>query len=112
MKLSRRACKIIGVRVGEATLNLLNPSAATLYAKFFLLRDPDSASGVNVGAYSKVAWSDRTLEALQKLIDCMEDDALIDIFDDEGESTATSTESSGLSFPPVPVLGGSKRDTP
>ncbi len=106
MKLSNKPCRIIGVRVGEVTANLLSPTASTLSAKFVLL-GPD---GQNNGSFTKEAsWGEKTVEAFKNFIDMMEADVLMTLFDDQAESEATD-QPSGLSFPPVPTLGGRKRD--
>ena len=105
MKLSRKPCRIVGVRVGEATLNLLSPYDTSITAKFVLLGDPGRGEQLNSGSFTKSQWSNETLVALGKLIECMEQDALVDLFDPDGE-TSTKTEPVGLSFPPVPTLGG------
>jgi hypothetical protein len=110
MKLSRKPCKIVGLRLGELTLNLL--AAPIISGKFVLVREPSEGNtNVNAGSYSKNNWSEQTIEALQKFIDSAEQDALVDLFDDAGQEgdDEESSEPAGLSFPAVPVLGGPKR---
>lgn len=109
MKLSRKPCRIIGVRAGEITANLLSPSASTLSAKFVLLGE----DGQGYGSYTKDRgpWSDKTLEAFRNFIDALESEALMALFDDTAESAATEPPTA-LSFPSVPTLGGPKRNDP
>jgi len=78
-------------------------------AKFVLLRDPSQGDNVNAGQYTKVQWSAEAVQAFERFIDAIEDDAVQDLFGDVGEvETVPDSKSSGLKFPPVPVLGGSK----
>lgn len=90
-------------------MNLLSPGANSVVAKFILLRDVSSGDNVNSGQFTKVQWSQETIEALDRLISAMEDDAVRDLFGDTDDvETATPAQESGLKFPPVPVLGGAK----
>lgn len=108
MKLSRKPCRIVGVRVGEVAANLLAPSAGSVSAKFFLL----GQDGQNLGSYTvDRGWGEKTIEAFHKFIETMEADALAVLFDDESEGSVTA-EPTGLTFPSVPTLGGPKKQTP
>jgi len=108
MKLSRKPCRIVGVRAGEVSANLLAPAAASVSAKFFLLGE----DGQSYGSHTKErGWSEKTVEAFRNFIESMESDVVLAMFDDDSESTVTSPPS-GLSFPSVPTLGGTKRNDP
>lgn len=107
MKLSHKPCRITGLRVGEVTANLLALESSTLSIKFVLL----GQNAQNFGALTKVTWSERTLAAFRDFIDAAEEDALEALFDDDSGQTVTE-EPSHLSFPPIPVLGGPKRNDP
>ncbi len=109
MMLSRRPCKIIGVRLGEASINLI--TSPKLNAKFILLGNSEFGDNLHAGAYSKTSWSEETIAALGRFIECAERDALADLFDDQGqELQAEETKpADALSFPQLPTLGGPKR---
>ncbi len=110
MKLSRKPCRILGVRVGEVAANLLAPSAVSVSAKFFLI----GPEGEGLGSYTiDRGWGPKTVEAFQNLVEAMELDALVRLFDDEAEvATAQPTSLSFPQVPTVPTLGGSKKNNP
>lgn len=101
---------IIGVRLGELTADLTNPAANKVIAKFFLLGNPDKGH-LNLGAFTKTHWSDETVEAFTRFLEAVESDAMQDLFGDHSEETISEAPAS-LKFPPVPVLGGTKRSDP
>lgn len=109
MKLSHQPSRIVGLRVGEVAINLLSPGASSVVAKFVLLRDPSQGDTVNSGQFTKVHWSPEAIQAFERFIDALEDDAVRDLFGNAGDvETVLETQNSGLKFPLVPVLGGSK----
>jgi hypothetical protein len=115
VKLTKSPCRIVGVRVGEINADLL--SATRLSVRFVLLRDPESSDGLNAGQYSKDRdFSPRTIEAFEKFVECLEEDALVELFQvedhrlDEMDSTPEQreekeSEKDSLIFP---TLGGGK----
>lgn len=108
MKLSKKPCRVVGVRLGEASITLLNLSQPGVSAKFVLLGD----GGQNSGSYTKTSWSKEVWEAFEKFVEAVETDALKDLFDDD-QTQAVTEQPTNLSFPTVPQLGGTKRnDTP
>lgn len=108
MKLSKSPNSIVGLRVGEVAIDLTSPSRTTLTAKFFLLRDPELGENINAGQFSKTQWSDAAIQAFQQFIDMLEDDAMQDLFGEVGGDGTTKQQDTGLKFPSVPILGGSK----
>lgn len=77
MKLSTSKSRIVGVQLGELHLNVVWPNAPPMVATFGLLGEDGSVRGrfdVRDG------WSKATQEALQGLLDALEDDALHRMF--------------------------------
>lgn len=109
MKLINKPSRIVGLRVGEVSINLLSPGASSVVAKFILLRDASKGDNINAGQFSKAHWSPETLEAFEHFIDALEGDAVRDLFGDVGdEIDDTSERDLSLKFPSVPILGRSK----
>lgn len=110
MKLVRWPCKIVGLRVGEIKVDLLR-GPILLSANYVLLRDPEKNDGANAGRYDKNRdWSERASKALEAFIEVLEEEALPEIFEVEGDDrlrtlddATKENEEKPLSFP---TLGG------
>lgn len=77
MRLTEAKTRILGTHLGEGQINLIYPERAPLTAKFALVGEDGQA----LGYYEKCGeWSEKTMEALQALAECMEQDALAVIF--------------------------------
>lgn len=123
MKLVKSPCKIVGVRVGEIAADLITSKG--LRVKYVLLRNPkDDLDGINAGQYTKEReFSDKTMEALEHFVSCLEDDVLPELFEvarkdlpDELKVKKTTTEEKDdedrLDFPRIPTLGNDGKPTP
>lgn len=80
MRVTTAPCKITGVGVGEVHINCLgNTTVQTIYG---LYRDPEKSDGVHAGRYTKEGdYSPKTLTAVQALIDALEEDAQVELFE-------------------------------
>jgi len=121
MKLVREPSKIVGVRVGEFSVNMI--TGGGLKAKYVLLRDPEGDhEGINAGSYTKEAdFSEDTMEALQRLIVCMENDVVPELFEVKRKlpedlkpspSAEEKDDEDRLDFPQIPTLGVDGKSTP
>lgn len=113
MKMTTAPCKIEGLQCTALEVDLLGKKV--LKAASMLLRDPKKYEGVNAGRYNKErGWSQKVVERLDALIEAVEEDLALDIFDVEDNRVA---EMSGGSVPTekkdgadslaFPTLGGS-----
>lgn len=112
MIFSKSPCKIIGLRVGEVAINLINPDQAQVAVKFLLMRE----DGTHAGLYSKSdSWGDEATQAFEDFMTAMEKDVLNEVFE---ESTEEAPQDGGgkMSLPTqdVPTLGdgGIKKTIP
>lgn len=79
MKMSTAKPKIVGVQLGEAAINYVRPGEPPITAKFLLLAE---GGGAVCGHMTKGGnWSEKSLAALQALVDSLEEDALSHIFE-------------------------------
>lgn len=77
MKFTTATSKILGVHLGEASLNLMMPSISPIKAKFALVTKDGDTSG-----YIEVKnWSEKTIEALRVFAAQLEEDALNIVFE-------------------------------
>jgi hypothetical protein len=88
VKLSQVPSKIIGVQLGDVTLNFIRPDQPPIQAKFALLNEEEVICGYSEGS---AGWSERTLEALRALQDALEDDAMARIFGIPTDSASKQT---------------------
>lgn len=89
MKLTTAPTKIRGLLLGEATLNLIRMNEIPIKAKFALVDEEGNACGY----FEKSnGWSEKTFEALQKLVGAMETDAHGVLFVDNEEAPTASPE--------------------
>ena len=80
-------CRILGIQLGEAALNLILPGEVPIKAKFALLDEDGSPCGSFV---KHNGWSESTLEALRALANAIEADAIGHVF--EGDAVEGSSE--------------------
>ncbi len=95
MKISESASKIIGVQLGEASLNLIRMGEVPIKAKFALISkegDPIGFIDMNNG------WSEKALEALRTFSEVLEEEAMRKLFD--GQPSETAAKSPGPDEPP------------
>ncbi len=76
MKLSTDKCKIVGVALGEAEINLLFTGKPIISAKFGL-----STEHGPIGHMTRTVWSEKTQTALQAFVAALEEEALEDVFE-------------------------------
>ena len=95
MKLSTAKPKIIGVQLGEATINIILPGAVPIKAKFAILGEEESVCGY-LDKYG--GWSEKTLAALQELASCLETDALPHLFLEEDPQTQEANQAEPPQF--------------
>lgn len=118
MRLTKGKSKIVGVRVGEMSLNTLQHERTRLSVSFVLLGDPETMDGLNAGRYTKESqWSNKAQEALGVFLDVLEQEAIHELFevseDDDGATEATrKKDGKALSFPNVPTLGNNGKGVP
>lgn len=87
--ITKAKSRIIGVRLGEARIDLINKQSLPLVATFALLRDDELLAGkVDL----RLAWSEKTLELLVKLQESMEEDALGQLFEPTPTQPVTQEE--------------------
>lgn len=89
MKLTEAPIKIIGVQMGEASLNLMREGVPPLKAKVALISKDGEPCG-----YMDIAhgWSEKTIEALRALTSAVEEDALARIAEQQPKSETPTTE--------------------
>ena len=81
--------RIIGIRVGEASIDLIHHADAVIKAEFALIRE----DGAACGKVTKVqGWSDQTGEALRMLLEAMEADMFSDVFQGPAGPPESETE--------------------
>lgn len=77
MKFTTAPSKILGIHLGEASLNLMMSNIPPIKAKFALVTKDGDTSG-----YIEVKnWSEKTIEALRVFVAQLEDDALELVFE-------------------------------
>lgn len=81
--------RIVGVSLGEASLNFIKPGIPPITAVFGLVRDDDELAG---RVEKRLEWSEKTMQALGVLQDCMEIDMLAALFDVPASSPDTEPE--------------------
>lgn len=87
MKLTDAPSRIVGVQLGEATLNFLQTGATPIRAKFALLGKEGDATGfVDITG----PWSDKTLDALRTFMEVLEEEAVQRLFDGPAQAAETS----------------------
>jgi hypothetical protein len=84
VKLSTAKAKVIGLQLGEAELNVIRPGVPPIRAKFALLDEDATPCGYVEKANG---WSEKTMGAMQALVECMEEDALKIVFMEETKPT-------------------------
>lgn len=85
MKLTKAKCKITGIQLGEAELNLIRPERPPLKVKYAMLGE----DGATCGYFEKYTdWSDKALEALRVFSEVLEEEALPMLFDQPAEKSA------------------------
>lgn len=88
MKLSTGKCRIVGIQVGEAQVNFVDPRKKPLTAKLVLLGEDGSPIGWAEGVSD---WSEKTMKLFRELSESMEDDVKNVVFD-EGQAPAPPQE--------------------
>jgi hypothetical protein len=85
MKTSDGTPRINGVEVGELSYTVLGPPAPVLAVKFALL---NAGTGDRFGfTHRNTGWSEKTLLALNALVESVEADLCLDLF--EGGTTSS-----------------------
>lgn len=85
MRLSKAKCKITGIQLGEAELNLIGrPDRPPLKVKYALIGE----DGTTCGYYEKYTdWSDKALEALRVFTEALEEETLPVLFEQSAEKS-------------------------
>lgn len=69
--------RIVGLRLGEATIDLIGGFPGMLHATFALIKD----DGTNCGKITKaLGWSEKTSEALRVFAEALEEDIYSEYF--------------------------------
>ena len=121
MKLVKAPSKIVGVRVGEISADLITSKGMCI--KYVLLRDIEGDyDGVNAGSYTKEReFSEKTMKALDNFVSCLEEDVLPELFevkridlpeDLKPKGPTEKDDKDRLEFPKLPVLGNDGKRTP
>lgn len=85
MKMATTPSKIVGVQLGEVTVNFMRPDQPGLKAKFALLtKDGDVASFTELVG----GWSDKAQEAARAFSEALEEEVLRIIFE-QGQASET-----------------------
>lgn len=87
MKLSEAPTKIIGVQVGELSLDLIRMGVPMLKVRVALTTDEGPIGFMDMGELGQ--WSGKTLDALRAFTEAVEEDALSRIFKLPAQSTET-----------------------
>ncbi len=92
MKLVEAPTKIVGVHLGEASLNFIHEGIAPIKAKFALLAKDGSPIG-----YVEMSreWSEKTLDALKQLTAALEEEAAARVFEITTGDAEAKAEPSG-----------------
>jgi hypothetical protein len=80
MKLSTARPRIIGLHLGEASINFIRPDVVPIKAKLAIIGEEELACGY---IEKSNGWSEKTLRALQELGSCIESDTLHHLFIEE-----------------------------
>lgn len=97
MKLSESPSKLIGLHLGEATINTMRPDLPPLKAKFALF----SKEGEPVGYMEMThGWSEKALEALRVFQAVLEEEAVPRIFEQPSSSPEETPKSEERNEPP------------
>ncbi len=94
MKLSETPSKIIGVQLGEASLNFIRIGEVPIKAKFALMNKEGEVVGfveVNNG------WSEKAQEAMRAFSEVLEGEVMVRLF--EGQPSETAEKSEGSNEP-------------
>lgn len=70
--------RINGVEVGELSFTIIGPSTPILAVKY-AMTNVDEEVRFGYG-HRNTGWSDRTMEALASLVECIEADVCLDLF--------------------------------
>jgi hypothetical protein len=92
MKIFSRS-RIVGVQVGEVSMNLINPNSPPLTAVFALVRDDNEMAG---RVEKRAEWSDKTHKLMKEFIDSLELDMADALFDLSQKAQLNSEEPSQI----------------
>jgi hypothetical protein len=95
MRLSTAKPKVVGLQLGEASINLIRPDAVPIKAKLAIIGEEESACGY---IEKHNGWSEKTLAALQELASCIEADALPHLFFEEDPATKEESQADPPQF--------------
>lgn len=95
MKLSEAPTKIIGVALGEASINLIRPGELPFKARFAILTDSGTAGYVDIGE-----WTPEAAKALETFIAVLETEALNHLFKVPTAQAAETPQGDAANEPP------------
>jgi len=95
MKLSMAKPKIVGLQLGEASINFIHPDIVPIKAKLAIIGEEESTCGY---IEKRNGWSEKTLTALQELASCIEADALPHLFFEEDPTTKEASQADPPQF--------------
>lgn len=78
MKLCEAPTKIVGVQVGEVSIDLIRVGIPALKVRFAMLTDEGPVGFTDVGDIGQ--WSQKSLDAMRAFTEALEEDALRIIF--------------------------------
>ncbi len=90
MKLSEAPTKIVGLQVGEISLDLIRSGLPMLKVRFALLTEDGPKAFMDVGELGN--WSQKSLDAMRAFTEALEEDGLNLIF-----RTSPGTQASEIS---------------
>lgn len=93
MRISKSKSRIIGVQLGEATINRINPGVPALVATFALVREDGELAG---RIDRRMEWPEKVVAALSNLQDALEEAAIDHLFEPQPPADAAAAEPSQI----------------
>ncbi len=85
--ITKSKCRVIGVTLGEAHINLIKQGIPPITAQFALIRDDEEKAGL---VERRFGWSEKTMKALATLQDAMEEDMMDHLFEPQPPAEAAA----------------------
>lgn len=96
MKLSEAPTKIIGIQVGEVTIDLIRSGVPALKVRLAMFTDEGPVAFMDVGDAGQ--WSNKSIDAMRAFTEALEEDALRLVFKVPTQDTET-TQANGPNEP-------------
>lgn len=90
MRVSKSKTRVVGIQLGEATINRVKPGVPAISAVFALVREDNELCG---HFERRAFWSDKVAQALSALQDALEEEAMEDLFEPQPPASAAGEPS-------------------